>query len=77
MQEHIYTSSKGENFLSWHQWAMTTLSEEDLEVYINPEPEGESMSADKIALYNRWVKEEQILTHVVMEDGVVVTEHAI
>jgi hypothetical protein len=77
MQQHIYTSSKGEKFLSWHEWALTTLTEEDLKVYIDPVPEGETMSEGKLALYNRWVQEEKIISHNVMEDGVVVAEHAI
>ena len=77
MQEHVYTSSKGESFLSWHEWALSTLSEEDLETYIHPDPEGEPMSVPKLALYNRWVQEEKIISHNVMEDGVVVTEHDI
>ena len=77
MQQHIYTSSKGEKFLSWHEWALTTLTEEDLKVYIDPDPEGDPMSEGKLALYNRWVQEEKIISHIVMEDGVVVAEHDI
>jgi hypothetical protein len=77
MQQHIYTSSKGEKFLSWHEWALTTLNEEDLAVYNDPIPEGEIMSEGKLALYNRWVQEEKIISHNVMEDGVVVVEHDI
>jgi antirestriction protein len=64
MQQHIYTSSKGENFLSWDEWANTTLSPTDLEVYM-----GEYATPDKLALYARWVEEEGITSHVVMEDG--------
>ena len=77
MQEHIYTSSKGESFLSWHQWALTTLSEAELKVYIDPDPEGEPMSAGKLALYTRWIQEEKIISHVTMENGEVVMEHDI
>jgi hypothetical protein len=77
MEEHIYTSSKGDNFLSWHEWALTTLSEEDLKVYIDPDPEGEPMSEGKLALYNRWVEEEKIVSHVHMEDGKVIVQHDI
>ena len=77
MQEHIYTSSKGESFLSWHQWALTTLSEAELKVYIDPDPEGEPMSTGKLSLYNRWVQEEKIISHVTMENGEVVMEHDI
>jgi len=77
MQQHIYTSSKGEKFLSWHEWALTTLTEEDLKVYIDPDPEGDPMSEGKLALYNRWVQEEKIISHVTMENGEVVMEHDI
>ena len=77
MQEHIYTSAKGESFLLWHEWAATTLSEADLQVWKDPVPEGSPLSPEKLALYSRWVQEEQIISHVVMEDGVVVIEHDI
>ena len=77
MQEHVYTSSKGESFLSWHEWALSTLSEEDLETYIHPDPEGEPMSVAKLALYNRWVQEEKITSHVVMENGKEIMVHDI
>lgn len=68
MQQHVYTSSKGESFLSWHQWALATLSGEDLALYLdttNVDP----LSPEKIILYKRWIEEEQIKTHVVIEDG--------
>jgi hypothetical protein len=64
MQEHVYTSSKGENFLSWDVWARNTLSEADLEVYMN-----EMNTPAKQALYARWVVEEKITSHSVMENG--------
>ena len=64
MQEHVYTSAKGEDFLSWHDWAMSTLSEEELAIYNN-----EEQSTAKEALYTRWVKEEEITEHTIMEDG--------
>ena len=70
MEEHVYTSAKGKDFLSWHNWALETLSEEDLAIYLSTEPEGEPMSEEKIALYNRWVIAEQILTHAVLVDDV-------
>jgi len=77
MQQHVYTSSKGESFLSWDQWALATLSDAELTVYKAPFPEGDPMPAEKLALYNRWVQEEKIISHVVMEDGVVIVEHDI
>lgn len=77
MQQHVYTSSKGESFLSWDKWARTTLSDTDLTVYMAPVTEGDPMTAEKLALYNRWVQEEKIISHVVMEDGIVIVEHDI
>lgn len=74
MQEHIYTSSKGENFLSWEEWARTTLSEADLAIYLDSGVEGEPIAPEKLALYTRWVQEEQILTHTIKEDGVVIQQ---
>jgi hypothetical protein len=64
MTEHIYTSSKGEIFLSWDRWATATLTEAELAIYTN-----EMVTPDKLALYNRWVEEEKITSHVVMENG--------
>jgi hypothetical protein len=77
MQQHVYTSSKGETFLSWDEWARTTLSEADLQIYMEPFPEGDPMPAEKLALYSRWIQEEKIISHVVMENGVVIVEHDI
>jgi hypothetical protein len=77
MQQHVYTSSKGESFLSWDDWAHATLSPADLEVYMDPVTEGAPMPPEKLALYSRWVQEEQIISHVAMEDGVVVMEYDI
>jgi hypothetical protein len=65
MQQHIYTSSKGDKFLSWHDWALNTLTEKELDVYMNEEE-----TSEKIELYARWVSEEKIATHTIMEDGV-------
>ena len=67
MQEHVYTSDKGEIFLSWHDWALSTLSEEELAIY-----NSETSSDEKEALYMRWTQEEQIISHTVTEDGKIV-----
>jgi hypothetical protein len=64
--EHIYTSAKGENFLTMDDWARKTLTP----------PEYEELSSDVVTddkrkeLYSRWLEEEQILTHRCIEDGV-------
>ena len=67
MQEHVYTSSKGENFLSWHDWALTTLSAEEFAIYSS-----ETLTSEKEALYTRWAIEEKIISHVIMEDDTVI-----
>jgi hypothetical protein len=67
MQEHVYTSSKGEIFLSWHDWALSTLSEEEFDIYSS-----ETLTTEKEALYTRWVTDEQIISHVIMEDDTVI-----
>lgn len=63
---HVYTSELGEDFLSWHEWAMTTLDKDDLDVYL---VDGMPMSDEKIALYDRWIIEQKITTHTILEDG--------
>jgi hypothetical protein len=72
MTLHQYTSAKGENFLTCHQWAEINLSEEEYEIYIN-----EDMTPEKEAIFARWTAEEQITSHIVFENGVQVTVHAI
>lgn len=67
MQEHVYTSSKGEIFLSWHDWALSTLTEEEFAIYSN-----ETLTTEKEALYTRWVADEKIISHVIMEDDTVI-----
>lgn len=61
---HVYTSDLGEDFLNWHEWAITTLDKDDLNVYL-----AEDMSDEKIALYDRWIIEQKIITHTILEDG--------
>jgi hypothetical protein len=63
-KEHIYTSN-AENFLSWHDWAMTKLSEEELDIYMV-----EELTPEKLELYSRWIVEEQITSRTYLEDGV-------
>ena len=75
-EEHIYESSKGSDFLSWHEWALSTLNDAELEIYCEQsDMEAEGMSEEKIALYTRWVAEEKITKHTIIVDGVeVLTE---
>lgn len=63
-QEHVYESAKGTEFLSWHDWANQILSKEELDIYLT-----EEMSEEKLALYTRWIEEEQINKHTILEDG--------
>ena len=72
MQTHEYTSAKGENFLTCHQWAEINLSEEEYKIYIN-----EDMTPEKGAIFARWTAEEQIISHTVLEDGVEVAVYDI
>jgi hypothetical protein len=74
MKEHVYTSSKGE-FLTWDQWAHTTLTKEELKIYLTSEADGEPIPAEKQALYARWLREEKIISHTEMEDGEVIMEY--
>lgn len=75
MEQHIYESTKGIDFLSWHDWAHVALSEEELAIYFEETDMSVGMSPEKIALYNRWVIEEKISKHTIYVDGVeVLTE---
>lgn len=69
-EQHIYESSKGMNFLSWHDWALNTLNEEELNIYFEDTDMSVGMSKEKIALYSRWVIEEKITKHTTIVDGV-------
>ena len=67
MQEHVFTSAKGEDFLTCHQWADLNLSKAEYEIYIS-----EDITAEKTAIFARWKEEEQIISHTVLEEGVAV-----
>lgn len=60
---HVYTSALPE-FKSWHDWAQDSLSEAELTIY-----ETEADSAEKLALYERWIIDQKITSHTVSEDG--------
>jgi hypothetical protein len=70
--QHIYESTKGIDFLSWNDWALSTLSPEELDIYFEDSDMSVGMSKEKIALYSRWVIEEKITKHTIIVDGVVV-----
>lgn len=64
MEQHIYTSAKG-TFLSYHEWVALNGTPEEKTHY-----ESQVDSDINKALYAKWVKAEQILTHKsIAEDG--------
>jgi hypothetical protein len=69
---HIYTSGKGADFLSWDEWMKINATDEEKEAYLDPSDFNEV----KNGAYNRWVQEEQILTHTKIDenDNVIFTE---
>jgi len=61
---HVYTSAKG-GFLSCHDWVALYGTEAEKAVHAN-----ENMTAEKDALYKKWVSAEQIISHIIKhEDG--------
>ena len=50
-----YESALGDSFLIMHDWALENLAGPDLDVYLN-----ETMTAEKQALFARWMTEQQI-----------------
>jgi len=64
MEQHIYTSSKGD-FLSFQEWVDLNATAAEKVIY-----EDEENTDEKKALYAKWVKAEQIVTHkCVYDDG--------
>ena len=65
-----YTSALGDKFLSWHDWALTTLTPEELAIYEDGASANMKVTSAKDALHKRWIKEQQITCHIMYEDGV-------
>lgn len=65
MEQHIYKSSKGE-FLSYHDWVAQNGTSEEQALYDAELTEANSDA--KKALYIKWAKAEQIISHVCIED---------
>lgn len=63
---HKYTSSKGEDFLSFDDWLRVTLMED----YHKFEAEITFPSPEYDRYYNDWLTAEQITSHAVIENGV-------
>jgi hypothetical protein len=72
MQQHEFTSAKGDDFLTCHQWADLNLSKEEYTIYLN-----EDNTTEKQAIFARWMTEEQITSHTILEDGVEVAVYDI
>lgn len=74
-----YESALGKDFLSWHDWAHTTLSPEELAIYEDGRDPDLPVTNAKDALHNRWIKEQKITCHIMYEDGVEVarTNHIV
>lgn len=70
---HEYISELGDNFMSWHMWALTTLNADDLKDYLDDADPTGPVSPAKHALFLRWVVEQQITTHITYENGVEVS----
>lgn len=62
---HIYTSGKGDNFLSWDDWMMVNATDAEKEAYLDPSDTNEV----KNGAYHRWIEAEQILTHVQVDSN--------
>lgn len=65
-----YISELGDDFMSWNMWALTTLSAEDLQDYLDDAGPDEPVSPAKHALHQRWIIEQKITAHIMYEDGV-------
>lgn len=65
--EYIY-ESKRDAFLSWDIWVITFGTDEEIDLHQNPHGNVE----DKEALYQKWIKDQQIISLVTKTDGVIV-----
>jgi len=70
IKSNKYISELGEDILSWHEWAHTTLSPEELALYEDGRSPDLPVSNAKDALHVRWIKEQKITCHIMYEDGV-------
>jgi hypothetical protein len=52
---HEYVSALGADFLSMHEWAVINLTPAEMVIY-----ENEEMTAEKAALFSRWIVDQQI-----------------
>lgn len=66
-REYIY-ESKRDIFLSWDIWVITFGTEEEIDLHQNPNNNTE----DKELLYQKWIKDQQIVKLTEKSDGVIV-----
>jgi hypothetical protein len=65
--EHIY-ESKRDAFLSWDIWVINFGTDEEIDLHQNSNGSVE----DKEVLYQKWIKDQQIISLVTTVDGVIV-----
>lgn len=72
-ETHVYTSAKGEDFLSFDQWLRVTL-QENYETFAVDVP---YPSEEMTRLYNDWLVAEQINSHKTFENNVEMSSRTI
>lgn len=70
MKTHIYESSLPE-FLEWSAWVYENCNPAEIEIFLE---DSEVVSEEKNNLYERWITDQQITKHTIMEDDVVIFE---
>ena len=65
--KHSYESTR-DAFLAWNIWVITFGTEEEIDLHQNPNGNAE----DKEILYQKWIKDQQIISLVTTIDGVIV-----
>lgn len=66
-REYIY-ESKRDIFLSWDVWVITFGTDEEIDLHQNPN----SNIEDKELLYQKWIKDQQIVKLTEKSDGAIV-----
>lgn len=64
-QLHVYKSDLGDDFKTFHNWCLDTLSAAELAIY-----ETGVQTPEYLAIYERWWQDQKILSHEVWENGV-------
>ena len=67
-QEHVYKSELGDDFKSFHNWCLETLTPSELAIY-----EASVQNEAYLEIYQRWWDDQKIISHDVFEDGVQVS----